>query len=182
MTFDRGSRTRVWKSVCVRALQRGSLVGSLKLASLCLVRCLVETEVNLGEKLSLWESFDLVLKLFASQVPLKLLRKAPFKPLLKSPTLIGLFQSGKMLPPQLNLVLEIEFASPSRTTTTPWAVMNLEYPAISSWNSRCSWARSSTPGTPWPAWRSTTTSWRSWRGPTTPSPTESPNLDTKSST
>ena len=63
--LDRGSRTRVWKSVCVRALQRGSLVGSLKLASLYLVCCLVETEVNLGEKLSLWESFDLVLKLFA---------------------------------------------------------------------------------------------------------------------
>ena len=62
--LDRGSRTRVWKSVCVRALQRGSLVGSLKLASLYLVCCLVETEVNLGEKLSLWESFDLVLKLF----------------------------------------------------------------------------------------------------------------------
>ncbi|CAE7517562.1 unnamed protein product [Symbiodinium pilosum] len=29
---------------------------------------------------------------------------------LMAPTLIGLFQSGKMLPPQLNLVLEIEFA------------------------------------------------------------------------
>ena len=27
-----------------------------------------------------------------------------------APTLIGLFQSGKMLPPQLNLVLELEFA------------------------------------------------------------------------
>ena len=65
MTLTVGSRTRVWKSVCVRALQLGSLVGSLKLASLCLVCCLVETEVNLGEKLSLWESFDLVLKLFA---------------------------------------------------------------------------------------------------------------------
>ena len=64
--LDRGSRTRVWKSVCVRALQRGSLVGSLKLASLYLVCCLVETEVNLGEKLSLWESFDLVLKLFGN--------------------------------------------------------------------------------------------------------------------
>ena len=50
--------------MCVRALQQGSLVGSLKLASLHLVCCLVETEVNLGEKLSLWESFDLVLKLF----------------------------------------------------------------------------------------------------------------------
>ena len=64
MTLTVGSRTRVWKSVCVRALQLGSLVGSLKLASLYLVCCLVETEVNLGEKLSLWESFDLVLKLF----------------------------------------------------------------------------------------------------------------------
>ena len=27
-----------------------------------------------------------------------------------APTLIGMFQSGKMLPPQLNLVLELEFA------------------------------------------------------------------------
>ena len=33
-----------------------------------------------------------------------------YRDVLMAPTLIGLFQSGKMLPPQLNLVLEIEFA------------------------------------------------------------------------
>jgi hypothetical protein len=33
-----------------------------------------------------------------------------YEDVLMSPTLIGLFNSGKMLPPQLNLVLEIEFA------------------------------------------------------------------------
>ena len=30
-----------------------------------------------------------------------------------TPTLIGMFQSGKFLPPQLNLVLELEFAEPA---------------------------------------------------------------------
>ena len=33
-----------------------------------------------------------------------------YRDVLMAPTLIGLFQSGKMLPSQLNLVLEIEFA------------------------------------------------------------------------
>ncbi|CAE7476412.1 unnamed protein product, partial [Symbiodinium necroappetens] len=36
-----------------------------------------------------------------------------YKDVLIPPTLIGMFQSGKMLPPQLNLVLEIEFADPA---------------------------------------------------------------------
>ena len=30
-----------------------------------------------------------------------------------APTLIGMFQAGKFLPPQLNLVLELEFAEPA---------------------------------------------------------------------
>ena len=33
-----------------------------------------------------------------------------FKDVLMAPTLIGMFQAGKFLPPQLNLVLELEFA------------------------------------------------------------------------
>ena len=36
-----------------------------------------------------------------------------FKDVLMTPTLIGMFQSGKFLPPQLNLVLELEFAEPA---------------------------------------------------------------------
>ncbi|CAE7477421.1 unnamed protein product, partial [Symbiodinium microadriaticum] len=36
-----------------------------------------------------------------------------FKDVLMAPTLIGMFQSGKFLPPQLNLVLELEFAEPA---------------------------------------------------------------------
>ena len=35
-----------------------------------------------------------------------------FKDVLMAPTLIGMFQAGKFLPPQLNLVLELEFAEP----------------------------------------------------------------------
>ena len=36
-----------------------------------------------------------------------------FKDVLMAPTLIGMFQAGKFLPPQLNLVLELEFAEPA---------------------------------------------------------------------
>ena len=36
-----------------------------------------------------------------------------YKDMLMAPTLIGLFQAGKFLPPQLNLVLELEFAEPA---------------------------------------------------------------------
>ena len=36
-----------------------------------------------------------------------------YKDVLMAPTLIGMFQAGKFLPPQLNLVLELEFAEPA---------------------------------------------------------------------
>ena len=36
-----------------------------------------------------------------------------YKDVLMAPTLIGLFQANKFLPPQLNLVLELEFAEPA---------------------------------------------------------------------
>ena len=36
-----------------------------------------------------------------------------FKDVLMAPTLIGMFQANKFLPPQLNLVLELEFAEPA---------------------------------------------------------------------
>ena len=41
-----------------------------------------------------------------------------FKDVLMAPTLIGMFQAGKFLPPQLNLVLELEFAEPAAPRTT----------------------------------------------------------------
>ena len=36
-----------------------------------------------------------------------------YKDVLMAPTLIGMFQAGKFLPPQLNLVLELQFADPA---------------------------------------------------------------------
>ena len=54
-----------------------------------------------------------------------------FKDVLMPPTLIGLFQSGKMLPPQLNLVLEIEFAEaadalwPGGNGSTSYSIENV---------------------------------------------------------
>ena len=36
-----------------------------------------------------------------------------FQEILMAPTLVGLLNCGKMLPPQLNLVLEIDYRSPS---------------------------------------------------------------------
>ncbi len=40
-------------------------------------------------------------------------RARNYKDVLMAPTLIGMFQAGKFLPPQLNLVLELEFAEPA---------------------------------------------------------------------
>ena len=41
------------------------------------------------------------------------LPESHFQEVLMAPTLVGLLGCGKMLPPQLNLVLEIEFADPA---------------------------------------------------------------------
>ena len=43
------------------------------------------------------------------------LPESHFQEVLMAPTLVGLLGCGKMLPPQLNLVLEIEFADPADT-------------------------------------------------------------------
>ena len=54
-----------------------------------------------------------------------------YRDVLIPPTLIGLFQSGKMLPPQLNLVLEIEFAEaadalwPGGTGSASYSIENV---------------------------------------------------------
>ena len=53
-----------------------------------------------------------------------------FKDVLMTPTLIGMFQSGKFLPPQLNLVLELEFAEPADAlrpggVSTDYAIENV---------------------------------------------------------
>ena len=54
-----------------------------------------------------------------------------FKDVLMPPTLIGLFQAGKLLPPQLNLVLEIEFAEaadalwPGGNGSTSYSIENV---------------------------------------------------------
>ena len=56
-----------------------------------------------------------------------------YRDVLMAPTLIGLFQSGKMLPPQLNLVLEIEFAEAGTPCALPAA------PAISASRTCACW-------------------------------------------
>jgi len=52
------------------------------------------------------------------------LPESHFQEVLMAPTLVGLLGCGKMLPPQLNLVLEIEFADPADNVrgarTAPW--------------------------------------------------------------
>ena len=50
-----------------------------------------------------------------------------YRDVLMAPTLIGLFQSGKMLPPQLNLVLEIEFAEAGGRPTPCWRHLRFQH-------------------------------------------------------
>ena len=63
---------------------------------------------------------------------------------LMAPHLIGMFNCGKMLPPQLNLVLEIEFAEPAMAmragvgSSLSYQIENVHFwPTRSPWTARC---------------------------------------------